>query len=320
MKRTKISAITLALLLVAALAAVMAAGCGSTPTTKAEITSLDPSSGPAGTQIEIVGTSFGESQGNSVVHIGVKVADVLSWTDVLVTAKVPAGLTDTVQAVSVLTPAGESNELSFLVVATPQPSQPEGHIESITPLAAMQSYEKKKGVGTAGWTFSVTKVSAADSNWKIDQGGPTKGTLTFFLLHNLPTDKVNPNWTVIDSATSFTPQKLAADGAPADLQVTLPTPTPQPQPQPQPQPKKTQQQVILDYLTSKGVDTSAVSIALVKESKTDPTWELFNLDWPAEAQIPDAKIVLHEEGGQWVVKNYGGDVSNTPGMPADLLQ
>jgi hypothetical protein len=30
--------------------------------------------------------------------------------------------------------------------------------------------------------------------------------------------------------------------------------------------------------------------------------------------------VLHKENGQWVVKAYGADVSNTPGMPSDLKQ
>jgi hypothetical protein len=305
--------VLVAIFLIALLAVAMGAGCGSKQA-KPELTNLDPSAGPPGTQVSIIGTNFGDAQGNSVVHVGVKVADVVSWSNVLVTFKVPTGLTESLVPVSILTSAGESNELTFGVQSSKSPSQPSGDIESVTPVTAMKAYEKQKGVSTAGWTFSVVKLSAVDSNWKIDKGGKASGTTTYFLLHNVPTAKVNPNWTVIDAATSFTPQKLASDGAPSDLQIQLPPPTP-----PQP-PQKTQEEVILDYIKAKGVDTSAVTITLVNESKIDPTWELFNADWPAQAQIPDAQIVLHKENGQWVVKNYGSDVSNTPGMPNDLVQ
>jgi hypothetical protein len=309
MRKTRFSAVLLTILLVAVMVVGAVGGCGS-KASKPEITNLDPSSGLAGTQVNIVGTNLGDSQGNSVVHVGVKVADVVSWSNVLVTAKIPVGLDGTMQPVSILTGGGESNELSLQVLKKDLPPQPDNQIESVTPIAAMQAYQKKKGVSTVGWTFSVVKLSAKDPNWKIDQGGKAGGAQTYFLLHNVPTAKINPNWTVIDAAASFTPQKLAADGAPADLQMQLPPPVP-----PQPQPKT---QVILDYLKSKGIDTSAVAITLVNESKIDPTWELFNADWPAEAQIPDALVVLHQESGQWVVKNYGQDISNTPGMPGDL--
>lgn len=313
MRTGKSLPLLVAVFLVAVMAVALGAGCASKPAAKPQVSNLDPSAGPTGTQVNVVGSNFGDSQGNSVVHVGVKVADVVTWSNVLVTFKIPTGLSGTLQPVSILTAAGESNELIFGLQTT-KPSQPSGDIESITPVTAMQAYEKKAGVSTAGWTFSVVKLSGIDPTWKIDQGGKAKGTATYFLLHNVPTAKVNPNWTIIDAAASFTPQKLATDGAPADLQMTLPAPTP-----PQP-PAKTQQQVILEYIASKGIDTSAVTITLLNESKIDPTWELFNADWPAEAQIPDAKVVLHKENGQWVVKNYGADVSNTPGMPSDLLK
>lgn len=310
MRRGKSLPVLVAACLVAILAIALGAGCGSKPLPKPLISNLDPSAGPPGTQVNIIGTALGDAQGNSVMHVGTKVADVVSWSNVLVTIKIPSGLSGTLQPVSVLTSSGESNELPFGLTSPKQPSQPSGDIESVTPIVAMQAYEKKQGVSTAGWTFSVVKLSAQNPAWKIDQGGKPKGTVTYFLLHNVPTAKVNPNWAVVDAAASLTPQKLASDGAPADLQMTLPPPAP---------PQKTQQQVILDYIASKGIDTSAVTITLLNESKIDPTWELFNADWPAEAQIPDAKVVLHKENGQWVVKNYGGDVSNTPGMPNDLI-
>jgi len=305
MRKFKMLPVLLALLMAATLAITLGAGCGGSGK-KAQITNLDPSSGVAGTNVNVVGSNFGSAQGNSVVHIGVKVADVVSWSDVLVVAKVPTGLTATVQPISILTGAGESNELSFLVIASKQPDRQPGQVENVTPIQAMQAFEKKKGVSTTGWTYSVVKLSSVDPNWKIDSGGTTNGTTTYFLLK-----KVSGNWTVVDAGATLAPAQLKADGAPGDLQIQLPPPAP---------PVKSEIQTILDYLKSKGTDTSAVTVSFIKQSATDPTWELFNADWPAQAQIPDARIVLHKENGQWVVKAYGADVSNTPGMPSDLKQ
>lgn len=251
---------------------------------------------------------MGDSQGNSVVHVGVKVADVVSWSNTLVVAKVPTDITSMVQPVSILAGGGESNELSFLVIPTTPnpPNRQPGQAENITPIKAMRIFEQKKGVSTTGWSYSVVKLSSIDPNWKIDSGGKTGGQQTYFLLK-----KVNGNWTVVDAGTAMTPQELQGDGAPSDLWVQLPPPQPQP---------VSEIQTILNYLKGKGIDTTAVTISFINQSALDPTWELFNADWPAEAQIPDAEVVLHKENDQWVVKNYGADVSNTPGMPADLLK
>jgi len=102
MRKFKMLPVLLALLMAATLAITLGAGCGGSGK-KAQITNLDPSSGVVGTNVNVVGSNFGSAQGNSVVHIGVKVADVVSWSDVLVVAKVPTGLTATVQPISILT-------------------------------------------------------------------------------------------------------------------------------------------------------------------------------------------------------------------------
>lgn len=303
MRRRKSVLLFAALLLVMLLATALSAGCGSKPANKPEITDVNPTAGAAGAQVSVIGSNFGTAQGTSVVHFSTKVADVVSWTDVMVTVKVPAGLPAAVTGVTILTGAGQSNEFNFTVIAAKQPDRKQGDVESNTPVQAMQAFEKKKGVSTDGWTFSVVKQSTQNPNWKIDQGGKPGAAPTYFLLK-----KVNNLWTVIDDGKALSAAELKGDGAPADLWVDLPPKTP----------AKTQQQVILDYLTSKGIATTGVTLTFVKQSKTDPTWELFLADWPVQAQIPDAYFVLHQENGQWVVKNYGTDISSTPGMPADL--
>lgn len=297
--------LTAAVLLIGLLAVSLAAGCGSSePVARPEIKDIEPSAGAAGAQVSLVGSDFGTTQGNGVVHFGGKVADVVSWTDVLVTARVPSGLPAAVTGVTVMTADGQSNEYTFTVIASSQPDRKPAEVESNTPVQAMIAFEKKKGVDAGNWTFSVVKQSAQDANWKIDQGVPPGGGApVYFLLK-----RVNKLWTVVDDGKALTQQELQGTGAPADLWVDLPPKTP----------AKSQQQVILEYLAQKGIVTTRASISFIKQSKTDPAWDLFMVDWPVEAQIPDAYVVLHQENGQWVVKGHGADISNTPGMPADL--
>jgi hypothetical protein len=55
------------------------------------ISSLSPTSGPAGTQVTITGTGFGATQGSGSVWLGTKYATVVSWSDTQVVATVASG-------------------------------------------------------------------------------------------------------------------------------------------------------------------------------------------------------------------------------------
>ena len=309
--RGKRSAAILALCLVAVLGLALAAGCGKKANAP-EVSVLDPSTGPAGTVTRVIGANLGASQGTSVVNVGDKVADVLAWSDTLVTIRIPSGLANADQGVIALTPDGESNEVNFTVSASSKPNPPQpnpGDIEHPTPVSAMLDFMKKNNINTSGWTFSVVKTSASDPTWKIDEGVKSGQKTLYFLLH-----QVKNSWNVVDYGNAMTHDQIKGKGAPADLQIQLPPPQP-----PQP-PKKTQQQVIMDFMTSKGIDTTSASILMYKQSQTDPTWEVFYVDFPPEKQQADLIFVLHQENGQWVAKNYGSgaEVYNVPGLPADL--
>ena len=282
----------------------LAGGCGGKkPSEKPELSTLNPASGPSGTKVTIIGANLGTTQGDSVVHFGGKVVAAQDWSDTEISLKVPDGLSQDIQGVTVLTPAGESNEIDFAVTAPgPAPDRKEGQVEHPTPISAMLDWMKKQGMDTTGWTFSVVKLSKIDPNWKIDEAVKTGTATKYFLLK-----KVNGNWTVIDDGSSMTPQELQGDGAPSDLWEQLPTPPPE-----------TQQQVISDYVKAQGVDLNVVSITFFAQSKSDPAWELFQVSFPPERQMATNYIVLHQEGGKWVVKNYASEVDNTPGLPADL--
>ena len=303
MNRNTVSAVAVLCLLALFLAS--AAGCGSGK--KPNIETLNPTSGPAGTQLVISGKNFGDAQGSGVVHVGGKVANVVAWTGVDVIATVPSGIDAAQQGVTVLTAQGESNQVDFTVTkgsAPPAPDRKPGQVEGNTPAQAMQDFMKKKGVDTSGWTFSVVKQSTVDPNWKIDRADKTGQQTLYFLLK-----KVNSNWVVVDDGNAMTPQELQGDGAPSDLWLQLPTPPPQ-----------NQQLVVQNYLTSKGIDINGVEVNLVKASTTDPSWELFQVVFPPERQMVSQYVVLHLESNAWVVKSYGSVtvIDGTPGMPSDL--
>ncbi|MCJ7744955.1 MAG: IPT/TIG domain-containing protein, partial [Actinobacteria bacterium] len=131
-----------AIVVVLAMVVVLSAGCGNKkPTTedKPAVSGVVPESGPAGTQIKIIGGEFGSTQGNSVVHVGTKEAEVSSWEDGLIAATVPDGLDPTTQPVTVMTDKGESGYIEFTVVEKPsdQPDSKEHHIETVSAEQAM---------------------------------------------------------------------------------------------------------------------------------------------------------------------------------------
>ncbi len=68
-------------------------GGAKTPTPA--ITSFDPVEGLLGSTVTITGTGFGMTQGASAVRFGDVVAPVRSWSDTLITAVVPEGVTAT---------------------------------------------------------------------------------------------------------------------------------------------------------------------------------------------------------------------------------
>jgi endoglucanase len=84
------------------------------------ITTISPTSGPAGTSLSINGSVFGATQGTSTVRFGSTVAAVTSWSNTQITATVPnlaAGATN----VTVLTGNGVSNAATFTVTTVQQP-------------------------------------------------------------------------------------------------------------------------------------------------------------------------------------------------------
>ena len=89
-------------------------GCGKA-STKPEIKSLDPESGPPGSEVVINGGSFGSTQGTGVVFFSGKEVTVVAWSDTVITVKVPSDMAEAAYGVTVETDQGASNELEFKV-------------------------------------------------------------------------------------------------------------------------------------------------------------------------------------------------------------
>ena len=302
--RSKKIGLLVACFLVLALIFAMGAGCGKKK--GPSITSIAPDTGPAGTEVKITGESFGTTQGNGVVHIGSGIAAVVAWSDTKLTVKVPTGLEAATQGLTVLTDAGESNEIEFTVTAgqANQPERQEGEVEHVSAVQAMVTFEQQKGVSTEGMTFSVVQISNSDPNWKIDEATKTGSPPIYFLLHN-----ENGNWVVKDDGTALTKAELQAKGAPSDL-YGEPSPA-------------TQAQAFQDYLKKQGIDPTGMSVTITRVSKSDPTWQEGIANKAGVQDLMASKVIFHKVGGNWTVVAMGTNFTDADltklGVPRDLI-
>lgn len=279
----------IAILIVAVVTAGLAAGCGGA---KPAISAIVPQGGAGGSLAAIAGTGFGTSQGSGKVLFGNAEATVQSWTDVGIAIQVPADLKEGTYRVKVTIGSAESNSVEFKVTASssgqsPSDGKKSGEIENTTPVDAMLAYLKSKGEPTTGLTFQVYAVSSSDPNWKIDSSkSPTNPQTQFYLLH-----KVNGKWQVLAYGTDFNPQQY---GAPADLSLTAP----------QPARPSDQAKAIEAYLQSKGRPTDAWQLSVLKESATDPNWEI--IAGERQGVQDNFLLIWNNMLGDWEVLADGG--------------
>ena len=99
---------------------------------------LDPPSALRGSEVRILGSGFGSERGSSSVSFGeARAEEYLSWSDDVVTVRVPPGAKGPLK-VRVTTPAGTSNAADFTVLVLPSihglspPSGPAGSLVEIT--------------------------------------------------------------------------------------------------------------------------------------------------------------------------------------------
>jgi len=79
------------------------------------------------------------------------------------------------------------------------------------------------------------------------------------------------------------------------------------------------QPAMMNYLKSKGVDTTGMSFSVVATSKTDPNWKL---DKATGASQGTSYFLFHKDSGGWAIVDYGtnltADQLKADGAPSDI--
>jgi hypothetical protein len=132
------------------------------------ITSLSPTTGPAGTSVTITGTNFGASQGTSTVTFNGTAATPTSWSATSIVVPMPSGATTGNVVVTVGSQA--SNGVAFTVIIPPS-------ITSLSPTAGL--------VGTSV-TITGTSFGASQGNSTVSFNGsaatPTSWSATSIVV------------------------------------------------------------------------------------------------------------------------------------------
>ena len=165
----------------AVLAAIKAAqqGTGSAPPS---ITSLSPTSGPAGTSVTITGSNFGSTQGTSTVNFNGATATPASWSDSTIVAPVPGGATTGNVVVTVGGVA--SNGIPFTVTIT-----------AVSPTITAQPTNQTVTAGQTA-TFSVTASGTAPLSYQWQKNGANISGAT-------SSSYTTPATTTSDSGSTF---------------------------------------------------------------------------------------------------------------------
>lgn len=269
--RGKTKALVSALAAAALVMGLALCGCGAAAA-KPEIKSLDPASGPPGSEVRISGGSFGATQGTGVVFFSGEQAEVLAWSDTAVTVKVPSGLAAAKYSVTVETKEGASNAADFEVTAPGETPK----IGSLSPASGAAGVEvtisgsgfgKERGAGKVLFGTGTAEVVAwSDSSIRF----------------KVPAD-AKPN------AYGVTVETAAGKSEEAVFKVT------------DEDTLKAQKAAIVSYLKSQGQSTAGSeqwTIALVKVSSKDTNWEVVRVSIPGGSTF-EAVLVFNNMLGDW---------------------
>jgi len=269
--RTIYAAVLLAVLSLAT--ALLLFGCGGAGA-KPEIKSLDPVSGPPGSEVAIEGGSFGSTQGTGVVFFSGKEVTVVAWADTVITVTVPSDMAEATYGVTVETDEGASNEMEFKV---------EKGAANAPKITSLDPESGKSG----------DKVTITGSNFGTSQGSGK-------VLFGTGTAQVE-KWSDT-SITIMVPANLAANTygvtveneAGKSNQVIFKIGSDQ-------EKLDAQKQAIVAYLQAQGQSTAGSDqwkVSLVKRSSTDPNWEVIKVTLP-DAKTFEAVLVFNNMLGDW---------------------
>jgi hypothetical protein len=164
-----------------------------------------------------------------------------------------------------------------------------------TQAQAVWNYIRNSGRDPSGVVVSITRESPSNGAWELgtaQQQGQQVNLVVFL-------EDQNKNWTVKAYGPTIPLSTISGLGAPADLAPT--------------------EQLILDFIKTEEQTSEAGgwSLSLSKVSRQNPDWEVVTGTKTGEGTM---YFVVHWENGNWVVRDYGGDLkpSAVPGEPSDI--
>ncbi|MEW6552852.1 MAG: IPT/TIG domain-containing protein [Actinomycetota bacterium] len=272
MNRKTICAAVLAAVL-SMTAALLFFGCGGAGA-KPEIKTLDPESGPPGSEVVIKGGSFGSSQGTGVVFFSGKEVTVVAWADTVITVKIPSDLEEATYGVTVETDNGASNEVEFKV---------EKGAANAPRIASLDPESGKSGdkVTITGSNFGATqgggKVLFGTGTAQADKWSDTSITITV-----PPNLGANTYGVTVENAAGKSNQAIFKIGSDTDK-------------------LDAQKQAVVAFLQAQGQSTAGSDqwkVALVKRSSQDPNWEVVKVTLP-DSKTFEAVLVFNNMLGDW---------------------
>ena len=164
-----------------------------------------------------------------------------------------------------------------------------------TQAQAVWNYIRNSGGDPSGIVVNITRESPSNGAWELGTAQPPgqQVNLVVFL------EDQNKNWTVKAYGLTIPLSTISGLGAPADLAPT--------------------EQVIQEFIKTEEQtsDPGGWSLSLSKVSRQNPDWEVVTGTKTGEGTM---YFVVHWENGNWVVRDYGGDLKPgaVPGEPSDI--
>ncbi|MDD3717963.1 MAG: IPT/TIG domain-containing protein [Actinomycetota bacterium] len=248
-------------------------GCGKAAT-RPEIKSLEPQSGPPGSEVVIEGASFGSTQGTGVVFFSGREVTVVAWADTVITVKIPTDMPQAAYGVTVETEQGISNEVEFKV-AEGAAGAPK--ITSLNPEGGASGDSVVIGGSGFGKTQDGGKVLFGTQAAQVEAWSDT--SITIKVPANL---KANTYGVTVENAAGKSNEAIFKIGSEEDK-------------------LDAQKQAVISYLQSKGESTAGSEqwkIALVKRSAQDPSWEVVKITLPDDKTF-EAVLVFNNMLGDW---------------------
>jgi hypothetical protein len=292
-------AVLVLLCMVVATMVLALGGCGKKA---AELTSLTPSSGTAGSQVVLTGVGFGSTQDKSIVRFGSLTAEVGAWSDTSVEIKVPAAAAAGAYAISVETSGGVGNSLQFQVTETPPPTPPTPPAPPAPP-AKPRLTSMIPTSGPSGTKVYVYGTSFGGTRGQVNLG-PVK-----FEISSWSDAKIEAIVPPAMGAGQYEVTVQNANGTSNALQFLV---------TPQEDPGQSQEEAIYDYATAQGINPGDYVYVQSKTSAIDPTWALY--DFQRYEGMQHIFFLLQGSGTNWMVVASGADDFNPQsyGAPADL--